>query len=241
MSKVRNQIEFVVYGDYALFTEPLMKIGGEKMTTQIPTYEAMKGIVESVYWKPSIRWIVDEIRVMNPIRMESKGVRPIDMSGGNTLANYSYLRDVKYEVRAHFEFNEHRQDLRADFNEYKHHNIAKRCVNRGGRRDVFLGTRECQAYVEPVEYGKEQGFYDERDEMHFGVMVHGINYPDETGNNMLETRLWTPVMKNGIIRFIRPEECELVRPLREYQMKSFELGVNMQSVNELEKELMGGE
>lgn len=241
MSKVRNQIEFVVYGDYALFTDPLMKIGGEKMTTQIPTYEAIKGIVESVYWKPSIRWIVDEIRVMHPIRMESKGIRPIDMSGGNTLANYSYLRDVKYEVRAHFEFNEHRKDLEADFNENKHHNIARRCVKMGGRRDIFLGTRECQAYVEPVEYGKEQGFYDNRNEMHFGVMVHGINYPDETGKDMLETRLWTPIMKNGVIKFIRPEECELVRPLRDYQMKSFELGVNMQPVDELEKELLGGE
>lgn len=241
MSKVRNQIEFVVYGDYALFTDPLMKIGGEKMTTQIPTYEAIKGIVESIYWKPSIHWIIDEIRVMNPIRMESKGVRPIEMNGGNTLANYSYLRDVKYEVRAHFEFNKHRLDLQADFNEHKHHNIAKRCVKMGGRRDVFLGTRECQAYVEPVEYGKEEGFYDDRDEMHFGVMVHGINYPDETGKDMLETRLWMPVMKNGVIKFIRPEECELVRPLRDYKTKSFELGVNMQSVEELEKELIGGE
>lgn len=241
MSKVRNQIEFVVYGDYALFTDPLMKIGGEKMTTQIPTYEAIKGIVESIYWKPSIHWIIDEIRVMNPIRMESKGVRPIEMNGGNTLANYSYLRDVKYEVRAHFEFNKHRLDLQADFNEHKHHNIAKRCVKIGGRRDVFLGTRECQAYVEPVEYGKEEGFYDDRDEMHFGVMVHGINYPDETGKDMLETRLWMPVMKNGVIKFIRPEECELVRPLRDYKTKSFELGVNMQSVEELEKELIGGE
>ena len=241
MKKERNQIEFVVYGDYALFTDPLMKIGGEKMTTQIPTYEAMKGIVESVYWKPSIRWVIDEIRVMNPIRMESKGVRPIDMSGGNTLANYSYLRDVKYEVRAHFVFNEHLTHLANDFNEHKHHNIAQRCVKKGGRRDIFLGTRECQAYVEPVEYGKTQGHYDDIDEMHFGVMVHGINYPDETGNDMLETRLWMPVMKKGVIKFIKPEQCEILRPLKEYKAKSFELGVNMQSVDELEKALIGGE
>lgn len=241
MAKERNQIEFVVYGDYALFTDPLMKIGGEKMTTQIPTYEAMKGIVESIYWKPSIRWIIDEIRVMHPIRMESKGVRPIDMSGGNTLANYSYLRDVKYEVRAHFVFNEHLDHLSADFNEHKHHNIALRCVKKGGRRDIFLGTRECQAYVEPVEYGKAAGHYDDIDEMHFGVMVHGINYPDETGKDMLETRLWMPVMKQGVITFIKPEECELVRPLKAYKAKSFELGVNMQAVDELEKELIGGE
>lgn len=241
MGKERNQIEFVVYGDYALFTDPLMKIGGEKMTTQIPTYEALKGIVESIYWKPTIKWIVDEVRVMNPIRMESKGVRPIEMSGGNTLANYTYLRDVKYEVRAHFVFNENRPDLKHDYNEHKHHNIALRSVKKGGRRDIFLGTRECQAYVEPIQFGVEPGYYDDRDELSFGLMVHGINYPDETGREMLEARLWYPRMKNGVIQFAKPEECDIIRPLREYKMKPFEIGINMKAVDDLEKELNGGD
>lgn len=237
MTKIRNQIEFEVSGDYALFTDPLMKLGGEKMTMQIPSYQALKGITESVYWKPSLIWIIDEVRVMNPIRMESKGVRPINMSGGNTLANYSYLRDVKYQVRAHFEFNEHREDLKGDFNEHKHHNIAKRCVQAGGRRDVFLGTRECQAYVEPCEFGSGEGFYDAIDEMHFGVMLHGMNYPDETGTNELATRLWQPVMKFGVVEFIRPEACTLIRPIKQMEPKSFVLKQSMQPVDDLAKEL----
>ncbi|WP_429981551.1 type I-C CRISPR-associated protein Cas5c [Lysinibacillus pakistanensis] len=231
MTKIRNQIEFKVHGTYALFTDPLMKLGGEKMTTQIPTYQALKGMVESIYWKPSIVWYIDEIRVMNAIRMESKGVRPIDMTGGNTLANYSYLRDVCYQVKAHFEFNTNRMDLEQDFNEHKHHNIAKRCVEKGGRRDVFLGARECQAYVEPCEFGSREGFYDDYDEVHFGTMVHGLNYPDETGRNMLETRLWQPKMLKGYITFIRPEQCTLVRPIKEMQAKSFNLGESMTAVD----------
>lgn len=237
MTKVRNQIEFLVHGNYALFTDPLMKLGGEKLTTQIPSYSAMKGIVESVYWKPSIIWYVDEIRVMNAIRMESKGIRPIEYKGGNTLANYTYLRDVSYQVRAHFEFNYNRQDLQEDFNEFKHHNIAKRCVKVGGRRDVYLGARECQAYVEPCEFGSGIGHYDDVEEIHFGTMVHGINYPDETGKVMLETRLWQPVMRNGVIKFIRPEECTLVRPIREMEPKSFILNENLESVDQLYDEL----
>lgn len=240
MGKIRNQIEFEVCGNYALFTDPLSKLGGEKLTTQIPSYQALKGIVESIYWKPSITWLIDELRVMNPIRMESKGVRPIEMSGGNTLAYYSYLREVRYQVRAHFEFNEKRLDLSADFNEHKHHNIAKRCVIAGGRRDIFLGARECQAYVEPCVFGEGKGFYDEIDEMHFGTMVHGINYPDETGKDMLETRLWQPIMKKGIVEFIRPQECKLVRPLHKMSPKSFILGESMQSVDDLNKEMEGG-
>src|SRR5690625_959419 len=157
---MRNSIYFNVYGDYALFTTPITRIGGEKSTYQVPTYEALKGIVESIYWKPSIVIVVDKVRIMKPIQMESKGVRPIQYGGGNTLAYYTYLRDVSYQVSAHFEFNPHRPELAYDHDEHKHHNIMKRSLKRGGRRDIFLGTRECQAYVEPIEFGKGEGFYE---------------------------------------------------------------------------------
>jgi len=229
---MRNAVEFVVYGDYALFTDPLTKLGGEKLSYQVPTYQSIKGICESIYWKPTLIMIVDAIRVMKPIRMESKGIRPIDYSGGNTLANYTYLRDVEYQVRAHFEFNMHRPELEFDRNEHKHHNILKRSVQAGGRRDIFLGTRECQGYVEPCEFGHGNSFYDEYGDIHLGNMVHGINYPDETGRDHMEVRLWQPVMKDGIITFPRPEECTQVRHLTEMKPKQFDTA-NVQSVDQL--------
>lgn len=229
---MRNSVEFVVFGKYALFTDPLAKIGGEKLSYQVPSYQAIKGIVESVYWKPTIVMVVDAIRVMKPIRMESKGVRPIEYGGGNTLANYTYLRDVCYQVKARFEFNEHRPDLAFDRDENKHHNIFKRAVKAGGRRDIFLGVRECQGYVEPCVFGEGEGFYDNYGDIHLGTMVHGINYPDETGRNELEVRLWNPVMRDGVIQFIRPEDCEHVRHIAEMKPKHFDRG-NMTSADEL--------
>ena len=48
-TKYPNIVEFEVSGDYALFTDPIMHVGGEKCTYQIPTYEALKGILSSVY------------------------------------------------------------------------------------------------------------------------------------------------------------------------------------------------
>lgn len=108
---------------------------------------------------------------------------------------------------------------------------------KGGRRDVFLGTRECQAYVEPCEYGTGEGYYDDYDEVHFGTMVHGLNYPDETGRNLLETRLWQPRMIKGYITFIRPEECSLIRPIKEMQAKSFKLGESLTAVDDEYAEL----
>jgi len=234
-----NGIEFSLYGDYALFTNPLTRMGGEKSSYPVPTYSALKGIVESVYWKPSITMVVDSVRVMNPIRMESKGIRPINYGGGNTLANYTYLRDVHYKVKAYFIFNKHRPDLAYDHNENKHHNILKRSLEAGGRRDIFLGARECQGYVEPTSFNEGKGYYDDAVDMHLGTMIHSFGYPDETGEEELNVRLWNPVMENGVIDFIKPEECTLIRPIRKVDPKHFD-ETNMQTVDQLYDELKGG-
>lgn len=216
----RNSIEFKVWAPYALFSDPVTRVGGEKFSYQIPTYEALKGIVESVYWKPTIVWIVDAVRVMKRIQTESKGVKTLVMDGSKPadLSFYTYLRDVEYQVVAHFEFNPHYPDLKADWNENKHHNIARRAVVKGGRRDIFLGSRECQGYVEPCTFGEEPGFYDEYGEIDFGFMFHGYDYPNETGKPELWKRLWRAKMKDGIVEFPEPASCpdnlrEFVRPM----------------------------
>lgn len=121
-----NIVEFQVTGDYALFSDPILRVGGEKCSYQVPTYEALKGILQSVYWKPTIIWVIDAVRVMHPIQMETKGIRPIKYSGGNDLSYYTYLKDCCYQVRAHFEWNENRPELAADRNENKHHEIANK-------------------------------------------------------------------------------------------------------------------
>lgn len=223
--EVRNQIEYCVSGRYALFSDPIARMGGEKFTYMLPTYQALKGITESIYWKPSIIWVIDEVRIMRPIRTESKNIRPISyVALKNTLSVYTYLADVSYQVRAHFIFNENRRDeLGEDFNENKHHNIARRMVKKGGRRDVFLGTRECQGYVEPCVFGEGEGYYDHYGEWDFGLMFHGFDYADETGRDMLEARFWKPKMKDGVVRFLHPDEIpqEMKRQIRPMRAKKF--------------------
>ena len=86
---MNNTLSFVVRGKYALFTDPASKTGGDKSSYPVPTYEALKGVIKSVYWKPTLIWIVKRVRILNPIRMESKSIKPRKMSGGNTLAYYS--------------------------------------------------------------------------------------------------------------------------------------------------------
>lgn len=223
-----NRVEFEVSGDYALFSDPVTRVGGEKCTYQVPTYEALKGILHSVYWKPTLTWIVDAVRIMNPIRMETKGIKPIKYNGGNELAYYTYLKDVRYQVRAHFEWNENHPELADDRNENKHHNIARRMIDRGGRRDIFLGTRECQGYVVPCDFdaGGEEGFYQSTEELAFGFMYHGITYADEAilaeDRGKMTVRFWRPVMRRGVIEFMRPEVCKEKRHIKEMSVKSFD-------------------
>ncbi len=209
-----NIVEFKVTGKYALFTDPLTKIGGEKFSYQIPTYEGLKGVLSSVYWKPTIVWIIDKVRVMKPIKTQTRSSKPVKYSGGNDLAIYTYLSDVEYQVQAHFEWNLHREDLAKDRNENKHYFVAKRMIERGGRRDVFLGTRECQGYVEPCKFGDGAGEYDNYGELSFGLMFHGFDYPDEFGKNEFHARFWHPKMIDGVIEFIRPEKCSIRKFVR---------------------------
>lgn len=220
-----NIVEFEVQGDYALFSDPLMRVGGEKCSYQVPTYEALKGILHSVYWKPTIIWVIDDVRVMHRIQTEVKSIRPIKYNGGNDLAYYTYLKDVRYQVRAHFEWNMNRPELAGDRNENKHHEIARRMICKGGRRDVFLGTRECQAYVEPCVFGEGEGYYDDLPQLAFGTMYHGITYADEAYSEetrgKMSVRLWQPVMERGVIHFPRPEACTMVRTIKPVPMKAF--------------------
>jgi len=233
MDKKRNSVEFKITGRYALFADPVTRVGGEKFTYQVPTYQALKGILESVYWKPTFIWYIDTVRVMKKIQTESKGIKPVKMNGGNDLSYYTYLRDVEYQVLAHFEWNEYRKDLESDRNENKHHNVAKRCIEKGGRRDIFLGTRECQGYVEPCGFKEGESYYDHYGELDFGVQFHGYDYPDETGKNELAVRLWRVRMQDGIIEFPMPKDCDpsLRRFIHKMTGKQFENNRNFSLID----------
>ena len=217
----RNSIKFKVWARHALFTDPLTRIGGEKCSYHIPTYEALKGIAKSIYWKPTFIWIIDELRVIKRIRTQTKGTKPLEFGGGNTLAIYTFLADVEYQVRAHFEWNKNRPELEDDRIEGKHNDIAQRMLERGGRQDIFLGTRDCQGYVEPCEFNSGSGDYDGAGELAYGLMFHGFDYPDETGENQLHARFWRPTMIDGRINFLRPEACTIRKFIREMNSKKF--------------------
>ena len=93
--------------------------------------------------------------------------------------------------------------------------------------------------MEPCTFRDGPGAYDDIPELSFGLMYHGLIYPDEAYSQETQGKMtanfWYPVMKNGVITFSRPEDCPLHKPLREMEMKIFgqELG-NFSGLSEFE-------
>jgi len=248
-STPKNTIEFRVWGRYAMFTDPLTRVGGEKCSYHVPTYEALKGVAKSIYWKPTFIWVIDAVRIMKRIRTQTKGTKPLNYAGGgNTLAIYTFLTgdpdpvttvpSVEYQIRAHFEWNLHRPELEKDRIDGKHFQIAKRSLELGGRQDIFLGTRDCQGYVEPCDFGSGVGDYDGKGELGFGLAFHSFDYPDEVGTNVLGVNFWRPQMLDGIVQFPRPEQCPVKNAVREMTAKRFGVDYNIRGAN-LEAEGLG--
>jgi CRISPR-associated protein Cas5d len=237
-----NPFFYRLYGDYALFTDPVTKGGGEKYSYQIPTYQALKGITEQIYWKPTLIYFIDSVKIINRIQTETKGIRTPLKNGDNDLNYYTYLRDVEYFVKFHFEWNKNRHELEKDRNEIKHEQIILRSMSKGGRRDIFLGTRECLGYVERIrreEFETAASYYQGK-KLSFGIMFHSFLYPDETmrqdNEHLLISNFTDIKMDNGQINFVRPENCEIHHNLRNYQFKSFSED-NMKFVDEEFEEL----
>ena len=239
MDTPKNSIQFKVWGRYALFTDPITKMGGERCSYHIPTYEALKGVAKSIYWKPTLIWHIDKVRIIKPIRTQTKGTKPLKMSGGNDLAIYTYLVDVEYQVMAHFEWNLYRPELANDRIDGKHYQIAQRMLDRGGRQDIFLGTRDCQGYAESCIFGEGEGHYDDIEEVGYGLMFHSFGYPDETGEDKLITRFCRPVMKSGVIDFTRTDDdTNIIKDVRPMKAKKFGEGINFKKAEDECEELI---
>lgn len=163
-------IKVRVKGDYALFTRPEMKV--ERVSYDVPTPSAARGILEAVYWKPAIRWVIDKIHVLNPIQftnirrneVSDKASTSIARSvmSGNERPFYldiltsrqqraaMVLKDVDYIFEAHFEIVPEKAG--ADDTPEKHYNIALRRLRKGQHyHQPCLGTREFPANLELIE------------------------------------------------------------------------------------------
>ena len=181
----RPPLEVKVWGDFACFTRP--EFGVERVSYEAMTPSAARGILEAIFWRPEFRWLVREIRVLNPIRHYSilrnemnsiqseRTARSWEASGGGYYAyedraqrHTLCLRNVAYMIKADIELRPHAGDHPA-----KYRDQFRRRVKRGQCfTQPYLGTREFSAFFGPPD-GDEQAI-DLNDEL--GLMLFDVEF-----------------------------------------------------------------
>ena len=204
-------VSIEIWGEYALFTRPEAKV--ERLSYDVITPSAARGILESIYWKPAIKWIIDKIHVCNPIRFDNirrnevsskilesaakalmKGTKNIDYI--NTTANRqqraaTVLRNVRYGVEAHFEMTD--KAGQEDTPE-KHYNVALRRIRKGQYFHMpCFGCREFPAHFSLAEELPPTVYKGELD---LGYMLYDMDFKDKDN---IQPVFFRAVMQDGVI------------------------------------------
>lgn len=188
-------VKLRVWGDYACFTRPEMKV--ERVSYDVMTPSAARGILEAIHWKPAISWVIDRIHVLRPIRFQnirrnevgskiSARVAGTAMKAGSTQGLHMAvdedrqqratlaLRDVEYGIEAHFELTPR---AKADDTEGKHLEMFRRRASSGQCfHRPCLGVREFPAYFELVEDFPQTELPEAGRDLDLGWMLYDINY-----------------------------------------------------------------
>ena len=203
-----------VWGDYACFTRPEMKV--ERVSYDVMTPSAARGILEAIHWKPAIRWVVDRIHVLKPIRFENLRRNELGtriptgnvrkaMKSGDTAELPLYvaehrqqrasmlLRNVAYVIEAHFVLTSLAQ---SDDTEAKHASMFDRRASRGQcYHRPYLGSREFVADFAPVsDEMPVSTLPDAERDRDLGWMLLDIDY-----DNGGEPRFFRAELRNGIL------------------------------------------
>lgn len=206
-------IRVEAWGPYALFSRPEMK--AERVSYDVITPSAARGLIEAVYWKPAIRWKIDRIYVCNPIRFTnirrnevaskiSASIVRSAMNGGdmpylNTSAEIQQrasmaLYDVRYIIDAHFELTDKAGPTDT---EEKHYAIACRRLRQGQcYHQPCLGCREFPAHFRLFEGDYVATHYEAVPERDLGFMLYDMDYSNP--ENIYPT-FFRAVMKSGVI------------------------------------------
>lgn len=213
-------VKMEVWGDCAMFTRPECKV--ERMSYDVPTPSAARGMLEAVFFHPGLRYSIDRIYIMNSIRftnlrrneVKSKlsaanaraamqgGDKPLYIVTTQDIQQRAsmMLRDVHYVIEAHFDMTER---ANPSDNPGKFQDIIKRRLRRGqAYAQPYLGCRECTAHFGLWEGGEIETIPETRD---LGLMLYDMDYSDP---NNITPMFFRAKMVNGVIDV---RNCEVFR------------------------------
>jgi len=205
-------IQLHVWGEYACFTRPEMKV--ERVSYDVITPSAARGIVEAIYWKPEIRWRITRIHVLNPIRFTSLRRNEVASkipataaasamkSGHGRLRLYveedrqqraaTILRDVAYVIEARFEIESGENNVGKHLDQFNRRARDGRCFHR-----PYLGCREFPADFALIEEGQPLPAVDPKlgSERDLGYLLHDIDFDEGMTPRFFRARLQDGVLE----------------------------------------------
>ena len=214
-------VKVKVWGEYALFSRPEMKV--ERCSYDVITPSAARGILEAIYWHPGMKWAIDKIYVQKPVQFTSIRRNEVKskISSNNVLPVYNgadkplyistksdivqraslLLRDVSYVIEAHFEMTE--KAVESD-NTGKFKDIIMRRLKRGEcYHTPYFGCREFPANFCLCEDEKiETAYSGEKD---LGFMLYDMDFSDLDN---IQPMFFRALMKDGVINL---RDCEVIR------------------------------
>jgi CRISPR-associated protein Cas5d len=207
-----------VSGQYALFSRPELKV--ERVSYDMITPSAARGLLEAIYWHPGVRWKIDRIHVMNPIRFVNIRRNEVSakLSAANALTVMNgkneplyiiastfiqqraslVLRDVRYVIEAHFDLT---SKAAPDDSVEKVYAIVMRRLQKGQCfQQPYLGCREFPADVRTVEGPIGKTAYEgERD---LGFMLYDMDYADPKD---IRPQFFRAVLRDGVLDLLGVE------------------------------------
>lgn len=218
-------IKLEVWGDYALFTRPEMKV--ERVSYDVMTPSAARGLIEAIYWHPGMRWRIDRIHVCAPIRFTNlrrnevkstvsartartvmeRGKGELYLSTSEDIQQRAalLLREVRYVIEAHFDVV--KEKAAPGDNPGKFQDIVKRRIQKGqfyhqpcfGCREFPAQFRLCQDLPPCPE--------ELRGERDLGWMLYDMDYADPENITPLFFR---GILRDGVLE-VPPWDSEEVR------------------------------
>ena len=196
-------IKLLVWGSFACFTRPEMK--AERVSYDVMTPSAARGILDAIYWKPEISWVIDKIHVINPIKFyqikrnevgkKARATSVIFIEEERQQRSSLILRDVRYVIEAHFVL------VNKNESEAKHLDIFKRRAKKGQfYHQPYLGCREFPAHFVLIKDSEDLPTPDDSLQTikDLGWMLNDIDF-----DNGMKPLFFRAEMRNGVIKIGR--------------------------------------
>lgn len=204
-------VKLHIWGEYACWTRPEMKV--ERVSYDVITPSAARGILEAIYWKPEIRWRVARLHALNPIRLASfrrnevaskipaNSVAKAMSAGHGHLALFieddrqqraaTVLRDVAYVIEARFDIVSGEDNPGKHLDQFNRRARSGQCFHR-----PYLGCREFAAEFALIEEAEPipEGVFAGTGERDLGYMLHDIDF-----TNHMAAQFFRAVMRDGVI------------------------------------------